>query len=116
MNSVQLIGRLSRPPVVKFEGAGSQTASFTLTITEPSREGKPFTLFVGCTAWGKAAEASGVLNAEDLISVQGRLTWRKQTGKCGQEHSQLCVNVREVHVLQAAEVPDEPVGTRPVGW
>jgi single-stranded DNA-binding protein len=101
---------------VKFEGAGTQTASFTLAVQEPSREGKAFVLYVGCVAYGKAAEACSTLNAEDLIAVQGRLTWRKQVRTCGQEHSVLSVSVREVAVLQAAEMPDVPTAARPVGW
>jgi hypothetical protein len=44
-----------------------------------------------------------VLNAQDLVSVQGKLSWQKRPGKCGQEHSVLCVSVREVAVLDAAE-------------
>jgi len=96
MNCVQLVGRLTRAPVVKFEGAGTQTATFTLAVQEPSREGKPFVLYVPCTSWGKSAEVASLLNGEDLVEVQGRLGWRKQVGKCGQEHSQLCVHVRVV--------------------
>ncbi len=107
MNSVNLVGRLSRNPTVRFEAEGRQTTSFSLAIREAGQEGKPFVLYVGCIAWGRAAEACSLLNAEDLISVQGRLAWRKQMASCKQEHSQLCVNVREVHVLETAdaEVP-----------
>jgi single-stranded DNA-binding protein len=106
MNIVALVGRLLRHPQVRFEGEGTQTATFTLAVQEPSREGREFTLYVGCTSWGRVAETCSLLNAEDLISVQGRLTWRKQVAKCGQEHSQLCVNVRDIAVLESAvEVP-----------
>jgi len=69
MNTVALVGHLTRPPVVKFEGAGTQTATFTLAITEPGREGKPYTLYVGCTSWGRAAEACSLLNAEDIVAI-----------------------------------------------
>ena len=105
MNSVCLVGRVSRHPQTRFEGE-SQTASFTLVVEERSygSENKQFTLFVPCTSWGKSAEVCGLLNQGDLISVQGRLTWRKQVGKCGTEHSQLVVSVREVTVLEASAV------------
>jgi single-stranded DNA-binding protein len=89
-------------PVVKFENEGIQTASFTLAVREPSREGKPYTLYVGCTSWGRSAEVCSLLNAEDLVAIQGKLTWQKRQGKCGQEHSQLCVSVRECLVLEPA--------------
>ena len=107
MNSVQLVGKLTRHPTTKFEGEGQQTCSFTVAITEPSREGKPFTLYVGCTSWGRSAETCSLLNAEDLVAAQGKLTWQKRTGKCGTEHSVLVVSVKECTVLDpaAVEVP-----------
>jgi single-stranded DNA-binding protein len=98
MNSVQLVGKLARAPVVRFEGE-SQICTFTLAVPEPSREGKPYVLYVPCTSYGRSAEAASLLSAEDLVSVQGRLGWHKRKAKCGQEHSTLMVNVREVQVL-----------------
>jgi single-stranded DNA-binding protein len=99
MNSVCLVGRLTRDPTVRFEGE-SQTATFTVAIAEPSREGKPYTLYVPCACWGRSAEAASLLSAEDLVAVQGRLGWQKRPAKCGQDHSTLVVTVREVQVLQ----------------
>jgi single-stranded DNA-binding protein len=55
MNSVCLVGCLTRAPTVRFEGE-SQTATFTLAVQEPSREERAFTLYVGCTSWGRMAE------------------------------------------------------------
>ena len=81
MNSVNLVGRLTRAPTVRFEGDSHQTATFTLAVQEPSREGKPYVLYVPCTSWGKSAEACALLSAEDLISVHGRLTWRQAHGR-----------------------------------
>src|SRR5437870_3695677 len=105
MNVVALVGRLSRHPQVRFEG-DTQTATFTLAIEEPARSERTFTLYVGCTAWGRAAESASLLNAADLVSIVGKLAWTKRTGKCGTEHSVLCVNVRDVAVLESAvEVP-----------
>jgi single-stranded DNA-binding protein len=104
MNSCCLVGRLTRAPTVRFEGE-SQMTTFTLAITEPSRTGQPYTLYVPCTAWGRSAEACGTLQAEDLVSVQGKLTWRPHKAKCGQDHNTLVVSVREVTVLEAVEVP-----------
>jgi len=103
MNTCCLVDRVSRPPQVRFEGE-SQTTTFTLAITEPSREGKPYTVYAGCIAWGRAAEACALLNAADVVALQGKLTWQRRTGKCGTEHSVLVVNVREVAVLDAAAV------------
>jgi single-stranded DNA-binding protein len=78
MNVCALVGRLSRAPSVKFEADGVQTCSFTLAVSEPFRTGTPYTLFVGCLAWGKAAETCSILNAEDLVAISGKLTWTKK--------------------------------------
>jgi single-stranded DNA-binding protein len=98
------VGKLTRHPTTKFEGESQQVTTFTLAVQEPSWEGKLYTLYVGCTSWGRAAETCSLLNAEDLIAVQGKLAWQQRTGKCGQEHSLLVVNVRDVAVLDAAAV------------
>jgi single-stranded DNA-binding protein len=87
MNSCCLVGHVARTPRVKFEGEGQQGTTFTLAITEASREGRPYTLYVPCTSFGKSAEACSLLNAEDLVAIQGKLTWRSHKAKCGQEHS-----------------------------
>ena|SRR6516165_12664971 len=104
MNTCSLVGHVSRAPTVRFEGDGAQITTFTLAIDERSYgpERKAYTLYVPCTSWGKSAEACSLLNAADLVAVQGKLTWRKQVGKCKQEHASLVVRVAEVQVLDHA--------------
>ena len=108
MNTVCLVGKLTRAPSVRFEGEGAQACTFTLAVQESGRGERTFTLYVPCTSWGKSAEACALLNAEDLVSVQGKLTWQKRQGKCGVEHSVLCVFIREIAVLEAAEAVEVP--------
>jgi single-stranded DNA-binding protein len=105
MNSVVLVGTVTRTPIVRFEGAGLQVTTLTLALAESGREGKGYTLYVPCQAWGRAAEACSLLEAETLVAVQGKLSWRKQTGKCGTDHSTLIVRIGEVQLLRGAEVP-----------
>jgi hypothetical protein len=47
-------------------------------MTEPSREGKPFTLYVGRTSWGRTTEACFLLTADDLGAMQSKLVWSKR--------------------------------------
>jgi single-stranded DNA-binding protein len=103
MNSVCLVGTLSRHPVVRLEGQ-SQTTTFTLQIPEPGRDGSTFTLYVNCIAWGKSAEVAALLNGGDLVSVEGKLCWRKHRDTSGQDKSALAVMVRQVTVLEPAAV------------
>jgi single-stranded DNA-binding protein len=105
VNQCCLVGTLTRGPVVKYEGDGHQIATFTLAVQEPSREGKPYTLYVPCTSFGRAAEACSLLSAEDQVAIVGRLTWQKRLGKCKTEHSVLVVRVSDVQPLTPAVSP-----------
>jgi single-stranded DNA-binding protein len=105
MNSFCGVGRLTRDPVVRFEGEGIQTATATLLIEEPGKL-KPFTLYVPLTFWGKAAEQASTLSAQDSIAITGKLCWRKLHTKDGEEKSSLAVEVRSIELLQAAAVAE----------
>ena len=91
MNTLALVGTLTRSPTTRFEGDGLQMTTLTLAVPEPAKDGRTFTLYVPCVAYGRAADACSVLEAETLVALQGKLSWRKQQGKCGQDHSQLVV-------------------------
>jgi single-stranded DNA-binding protein len=103
MNSVCVIGRLTRNPVVRFAGEGVQTASATLLIEEPRTREKPLTLYVPLTFWGQAAEVASTLGAQDMVAVTGKLCWRTVHTKVG-DRSSLAVEVHRVQRLQAEEV------------
>lgn len=79
MNSVVLIGRLTRDPEIRYT-AGTQmaVATFTLAIDRPVRAGgEKQTDFPRVTVFGKAAEnCERFLKKGRLCGVQGRL----QTG------------------------------------
>lgn len=105
MNSVCPVGVLSRNPAVRFEGDnGSQVTTFTLAISEPGRDGGTFLLYVNCIAWGKPAEAAADLEAETLVSVEGKLCWRKNIDKQGHDKSSMAVMLRQLAVLQPTAV------------
>jgi hypothetical protein len=90
---------------VKFEGESQQVTTFPLAITEASREGRPSTRYGPWTSLGKSAEAYSLLNAEDLVAIQGKRTWRSHKAKGGQEQSQRCVRVQKLNVVEGAAVP-----------
>ena len=79
MNSVELIGRLTRDPEVRYT-SGSQTAvaTFTLAIDRPQRQGEEKqTDFPRVTVFGRQAETCGkYLKKGRMAAIQGRL----QTG------------------------------------
>ena len=80
MNSVSLIGRLTRDPEVRY-GAASQTAvaRFSLAVDRPwtSKDGEQTADFIGIKCFGKTAEfVEKYLTKGRLIGVSGRI----QTG------------------------------------
>ena len=80
MNSVELIGRLTRDPEVRYT-SGSQTAvaTFTIAIDRPQRQdgGEKQTDFPRITVFGRQAETcEKYLKKGRLVAIQGRI----QTG------------------------------------
>ena len=79
MNSVSLIGRLTRDPEVRYS-SGSQTAvaKFTLAVNRPfAKEGEQDADFIGITCFGKTAElVERYMSKGRQVGVTGRI----QTG------------------------------------
>lgn len=86
MNSVVLIGRLTRDPEVRYT-AGTQMAvcTFTIAIDRPVRAGgEKQTDFPRVTVFGKQAEnCERFLAKGRLVGVQGRLQTGSYTNKDG---------------------------------
>lgn len=57
MNSVNLVGRLTRDPEVRYTDGGSSVAKFALAVDRRfKKEGQPDADFPNCVAFGKTAE------------------------------------------------------------
>lgn len=78
MNSVQLVGRLTRNPEIRVANAGSSIARFGLAVGRRfKQEGQPDADFISCVAFGKTAEfIEKYFHKGNAIGVQGRI----QTG------------------------------------
>ena len=77
MNSVSLVGRMTRDPDVRYK-EDLAIARFALAVARPKQNGKEATSdFPNCIAFGKTAEmVEKYLGKGRLIGVTGRL----QTG------------------------------------
>ena len=72
MNSVQLLGRLTKDPELKYEASGNAYCKFTLAINRAFK--KDETDFINCTAFGKAAETiAEYVRKGDQFAVTGRI-------------------------------------------
>ena len=77
MNSVELIGRLTRDPEVRYTASQTAVVHFTLAIDRPVRDGEKQADFPRVIVFGKQAEnCEKYLKKGRLVGVQGRI----QTG------------------------------------
>ena len=87
MNSVVLIGRLTRDPEVKYIPDNQMAvATFTLAINRPAKKGEEKKAdFPRITVFGKQAEnCERYLAKGRLVGIQGRIQTGSYTNKNGQ--------------------------------
>ena len=72
MNQVNLLGRLTRDPELKYGASGTAFCKFTLAVNRAFK--KEETDFINCTAFGKAAETiAEYVRKGDQFAVTGRI-------------------------------------------
>ncbi|MGN1166861.1 MAG: single-stranded DNA-binding protein [Lachnospiraceae bacterium] len=113
MNSVQLVGRLSNDPEIRYTDGGSSIARFSVACQRRyAKEGQPDVDFITCVAFGKTAEFI------EKYFIKGQrigLTGRIQTGsyeKDGVKHYTTDIVAENVEFVESKKTSaDEP---RPV--
>ena len=89
MNTVQIMGNLTRDPEVRYTQSGKAVATFNVaasnTYIDSNNETKEQTAFVNCVAWGKTGEAVGNLRKGNRCFVEGRLQTRSYETADGQK-------------------------------
>lgn len=111
MNSVCLVGRLTRDPELRYTTSGMAVVRFTLAVDrrmskekrmEAEAKNQPTADFISCTAWNKTAELiANYMQKGSRIGVEGRI----QTGsyeKDGQRVYTTDVVVNQMEFLDAA--------------
>jgi single-strand DNA-binding protein len=79
LNRIELIGRLTRDPELRYVSNGHPMAQFTLAVDRDFRNaaGEREADFVNCVAWRKLAEQVGQYCTRGrLVAVEGRLQVR----------------------------------------
>lgn len=112
LNSVFLIGRLTRDPELRYAPSGRAVANLGLAtsrvFTTQAGERKEQVCFVRIVVWGKQAEAcSQYLTKGSQIFAEGRLQSRNWETGDGQKRSTLEVVARRIQFLdkKPAEAP-----------
>ena len=90
INSIFLIGRLTKDPELRYTQGGTSVASFSIANNRSYTSGtekKEQVNFFNCVAWGKTGEtmAQGCKKGK-RIGVEGRLQQRSWDDKEGKKH------------------------------
>lgn len=89
MNCVNLIGRLTKDPDIKYTQTNNTAiANFTLAVNRRfTKEGQPTADFINILAWGKTGEfCSKYFQKGMQVAIQGRIQTRNWEDDQGQKH------------------------------
>lgn len=87
INSVVLVGRLTRDPELRYTPAGKAVTSFNIAVNRPftNQQGEREADFISCVIWGRPAESlANYQKKGNLIGVDGRIqtrTYENNEGK-----------------------------------
>lgn len=90
MNQVEILGNLTRDPVIRATGTGKTIARFSVAVNRtyrtPAGEEKTLVDFINIVAWERMAESVGnYLRKGSRVFVMGRYTTRSYEGQDGQK-------------------------------
>ena len=85
MNTVNLVGRLTKDPELRYTPSGIATVRFTIAVNRQFKtEGQSDTDFINCVAWRKTAEnLANFQKKGNLIGVDGRIQTGNYEGQDG---------------------------------
>jgi single-strand DNA-binding protein len=104
MNRVELIGRITRDPELRYTGNNIATTRFTLAVNRPfqSQNGEQGTDFINIVVWRKQAEnVCNFLNKGSLVSIEGRLQTGSYDDKDGNKRYTMEVVADSVQFLES---------------
>lgn len=114
MNTVQLVGRLTKEVDLKFTSSGTAVGTFTLAVNRSftNQQGEREADFINCVIWRKAAEnLANFTRKGSQIGIEGRIQTRNYENQQGQRVYVTEVVVSNFHLLEARSVTEQ----RPVG-
>ena len=111
MNSIILIGRLTKNPESKLLESNKFITTFSLAVDNgKDKNGENITLFINCIAFDKTAEViSKYVGKGHKLGVMGRLNQRTYTNKENNQVTTYEVSVSSVELLEPkqTETPKE---------
>ncbi|MFE2774553.1 single-stranded DNA-binding protein [Aerococcus urinaeequi] len=104
MNSVQLIGRLTKDIDLRYTQSGTAVGSFNLAVERnfKNADGERETDFIRCQIWRKAAENLGKFTSKgSLIGIEGSVQTRNYENNQGQRVYVTEINVENFTLLES---------------
>ena len=118
MNSINLVGRLTRDPELRSTPSGTSVAGMRLAIPRRPKNGEPQDpVYVDVTAFGTLADNCGEYLAKGRrVAVAGRLEYSEWSDTEGGKHSKHEVIGDQIDFLDApqngnAEADDDEAGS-----
>lgn len=108
MNKVDLVGRLTRDPDIRYTNSGLSIASFTLAVDRRyKKEGEQTADFISCKAFGKTSEFIEKYFSKGMrMGACGRIqtgSYTKEDGTKVYTTDVICEEVEFVESKQAAD-------------
>lgn len=116
LNSVVLIGRLTKDPELRYTPSGKAVANLRLAVDRGAvnQQGERETDFIDIVVWERQAETvANYLRKGRLVAVQGRLQIRQYTNQEGQRRERAEVVASTVRFLDSARDHAGGEGTAP---
>lgn len=111
MNCVNLIGRLTKDPDIKYTQTNNTAiANFTLAVNRRfTKEGQPTADFINIVAWGKTGEfCSKYFQKGMQVAIQGRIQTRNWEDDQGQKHYATEVIAEQCFFADSKKETQEP--------
>ena len=108
MNTVQLVGRLTKEVDLKFTSSGTAVGSFTIAVNRSftNQQGEREADFINCVIWKKPAEALAKYTQKgSQVGIEGRIQTRNYENQQGTR-----VYVTEIIVSQVTFIGPSNTG------
>ena len=116
MNTVILLGRITKDPEIRYSNGENATAfgSYTIAVDRPTAKGKDtITDFINCKVVGRPAEfAEKYLRKGMKIAVEGRIQVDNYKDKDGNNRSTTYVQVSSHEFCESKQNNEAPVPQR----
>ena len=104
MNKVELVGRLTAKPELRYTASNMAYARFSVAITRTysNAQGERGTDFINVVVWGKQAEnVANYLDKGRLVGVEGSIQTGSYTDKDGNKRNSFDVRADRVEFLSS---------------